>query len=114
MNEQLHRLSNFGDFRSCSVVLCDGQHWYFPLPCPEVYTSDVVARMGAVRCCKDGPTFLSGVMVLACPLLSSLYDLSEAELDELLNFRVGDPRSRTAAMGIWSVASYSENFSRLA
>ena len=55
--------------------------------------------------CDDNSALLIGAASLGAYLLSQNYDLSDADLDQLFVFRIGDPSSRDWAMAVLQIAT---------
>lgn len=110
LNETSRRKPNFDERNSSPVVLADGQTWYLPKPWLEVRP---IFRAGkaqkALAVFTNGPELddlveaiadadglrqqVVGAASLAAHLLRWHYELSDADLDQLLCFRLADPAS---------------------
>jgi hypothetical protein len=116
LNELAKRKPNFDETNSVRVVLADGQSWALPKPWLElrpgfkdgksvaaypVFTyGPVIEALVAVISEADG--FLEQISALAtlgARLLQFHYELTDADLDQLLAYRRNDP----ASVG-WSAA----------
>jgi len=110
IDEKTRRKPNFDERNSSPVVLADGQTWHLPKPWLELrpvfrdgkpVTAYGLLTSGAeldelVEAIGEAETFRAqvvGAASLAARLLLHHYDLSDADLDELLRFRVSDPAS---------------------
>jgi hypothetical protein len=122
LDEKSRRKESF-DQRNCvPVVLADGQAWHLPKPWLEVhpifregkahssypvltYGPELDALVKAMGECDDNSALLIGAASLGAYLLSQNYNLSDADLDQLFVFRIGDSSSRDWAMAVLQVAT---------
>jgi hypothetical protein len=121
-DERSRRKTLFDETNSVAVVLADGQTWYVPKPWLELRpgfrdgkavgaftvltysreVDDLIARLA------DSQTFvdqMSTVATLAAWLLQFQYDLTDADLDQLLAYRRNDPASLAWARTVIEVAT---------
>ena len=122
LDEKSRRKETFDQQNSVPVVLADGQAWHLPKPWLEVhpvfrdgkvnssypvltYGAELDALVKAMGECDDNSALLIGAVSLGAYLLSQNYHLSDADLDQLLVFRIGDSLSRDWAMAVMQVAT---------
>ena len=122
IDEKSKRKPNFDERNSAPVVFADGQRWFVPKPWLEIrpvfrngkaVTAYPVLTHGAeldelVEAMADADD-LNGQVVaiasLAAYLLCWHYDLSDAELDQLLAFRASDARSTDWLRDVFKIAT---------
>jgi hypothetical protein len=122
LDEKSHRKPAFDEANSASVVLADGQTWYLPKPWLEVRPvfrggkpisayrvltcgAELDALIEALADADDLDAQVIAVASLAAYALRWNYDLSDAELDQLLAFRCSDPASLQWMRDVFSVAT---------
>lgn len=121
IDEKSKRKPNFDEANSAPVVLADGQAWHVPKPWLEVRP---VFRGGkpvsAYRVLTCGPELdelvealaesdeldaqVVAVASLAAYMLRWNYDLTDADLDQLLAFRCSDPASLQWMHDVFAIA----------
>jgi hypothetical protein len=122
LDEKSHRKVSFDQRNSVPVVLADGQTWHLPKPWLEVhpvfrdgkadssysvltYGPELDGLVKTIGECDDNAALLIGAASLGAYLLSQNYHLSDADLDQLFVFRIGDTLSRDWAMAVMQVAT---------
>jgi len=122
LDEQAKRKPNFSVRNSASVVLADGQTWWVPKPWLEIrpvfrrgravqsypvltHGPQLDELVTALADSEDRFSQIEAVASLAAHLLSWHYDLTNAELDQLLAFRVADEDSSKWLREIFAVAT---------
>lgn len=122
LDEFTLRMSNFDEANSVPVVLADGQLWWFPKPWLEIrpvfqdgkadanfpvltYGNDIDALIMVQARCETLDEQLTAVATLAAILLRWHYVLDDAELDQLLAYRVGEPASQAWFDEVMAVAT---------
>ena len=115
LDEKSRRKETFDQRNSVPVVLADGQAWHLPKPWLDVhpvfrdgkahssfpvltYGPELDALVKSMGECEDNSSLLVGAASLGAYLLSQNYHLSDADLDQLFVFRIGDPYRMT---GLW-------------
>jgi len=110
LDEAAKRKANFDEVNSVRVVLADGQPWAVPKPWLEIrptfrggkvassypvltYGPELEALVDVIGQAEELCDQIAGVATLADCLLQWHYELSDADLDQLLVFRRGDPAS---------------------
>ncbi len=87
----------------CIRVFRDGKaHSSYPV---LTYGPELDALVKAMGECDDNSALLIGAASLGAYLLSQNYHLSDADLDQLFVFRIGDSLSRDWAMAVMQVAT---------
>jgi len=110
LDETSKRKPNFSEPDSVRVVLADGQPWAVPKPWLEVrpvfhrsvavsswpaytYSPELDRLIERVAEADGFYAEVAAVATLAAELLCWHYDLADADLDQLLAYRSGDPAS---------------------
>jgi len=110
LDEAKKRKPIFDEDNSVRVTLADGQAWAVPKPWLEIrpvfrggraasnfpvytYGAELEELVEAIGQAEGLCDQLSAVATLAARLLQWHYELSDADLDQLLAFRRGDPAS---------------------
>lgn len=122
LDEKFRRKETFDPRNSVPVMLADGQAWHLPKPWLEVhpvfrdgkvqssypvltYGPDLDALVKSMAECEDNSSLLVGAASLGAYLLSQNYQLTDADLDQLFVFRIGDPSSHDWALAVMQVAT---------
>jgi hypothetical protein len=122
LDEKTKRKPNFDERNAVPVRLADGQSWFVPKPWLEIrpvfrggkpVSSYRVLTCGpeldrlveAMSDAADLDAQVSAIASLAAHLLLWHYDLTDAELDELLRFRCSDPASLDWMREVFAVAT---------
>jgi hypothetical protein len=122
LDEKPRRKEGFDPRNSVPVVLADGQEWYVPKPWLEVhpvfrdgkaqssypvltYGPELDAIVKTLGGCDENSALLMGAASLGAHLLLQNYHLSDADLDQLFVFRIGDSLSRDWAMLVLQIAT---------
>jgi hypothetical protein len=121
-NEVEKRKPNFDERNSAPVVLADGQTWHVPKPWLEIRPvfrggkavraypvltcgQELDSLVEAMAKCDDLDSQVVAVASLAAHLLCWHYELTDAELDELLCFRCGEEDSLRWMREVFAIAT---------
>ncbi|MHB8359798.1 MAG: hypothetical protein ACYDCP_09935 [Thermoplasmataceae archaeon] len=112
----------FDQANSVPVVLADGQTWHLPKPWYVIrptfdggvataayrffsYSPKLDELVELIGATDDLDAVIVGVATLAAHILLYQYDLADAELDQLLAYRVGDPSSMDWTRAVMETAT---------
>ncbi len=110
IDEKSKRKPNFDERNAAPVVFADGQSWFVPKPWLEIrpvfrkgravtaypvltHGAELDSLVEAMAECDDLDAQVVAAASLAACLLTWHYDLTDAELDQLLAFRASDATS---------------------
>jgi hypothetical protein len=122
IDETTKRKANFDERNAAPVILADGQTWFVPKPWLEIRPvfrggkpvsayrvltcgSELDGLVEAMAEAEDLDSQVIGIASLAAYLLRWHYELTDAELDELLAFRCSDPASLNWLRDVMSIAT---------
>jgi hypothetical protein len=121
-DEESRRAPHFDPDNSVGIFLADEQEWFLPKPWVVIrpqfvdgvattsyrffsYTAKLDILVDAIAAAEDLDQVVVGAATLAAYLLRYHYDLSDADLDTLLSYRVGEPDSIAWTMAVIEVAT---------
>jgi hypothetical protein len=122
IDEKSRRKPNFDERNAAPVVFADGQTWYLPKPWLEIRPvfrdgraaaaypvptcgTELDALIEAVAGADDRLAQVAAVATLAAELMSWHYDLSDADLDQLLAFRLANEASMNWIREVFAIAT---------
>src|SRR5262245_20877097 len=122
IDEKAKRKENFDERNAAPVVLADGQTWFVPKPWLEIRPvfrggkaltawrvltcgPELDALIDALSECDDLDGQVTAAASLAAHLLCWHYDLTDAQLDELLAFRCADHSSLNWMREVLAIAT---------
>ncbi len=122
IDEKTKRKPNFDERNAAPVVFADGQTWFVPKPWLEIRPvfrggkataaypvptcgPELDALIEAVADAEDRVAQVAAVATLAAELMSWHYDLADAELDQLLAFRLADEASMNWIREVFDIAT---------